>query len=305
MLPEETNEPLEGATTLNIPEPEASNDNGADDEPGARAGETPAQTEERRLTRKERKDNRFNDARKAAADAEKRLASYEEERRTHARELAEMRGQLTAFQQQRQLDARQQRQDPATDKVKEAQARAMAKLQAAAASTNPAASAAAMEEYHSAMTEAAELAAERRMQVQLDQFRRSMPDPQSQGMATTLASEFDWLPSNVPARQLADGYVAMLVSKGRQPGLGTYREACAMAARDFGLGGAGERPSDARRAAFAGVRGQTSGDDAPTKLSIPNADMGPLKKMAIARYPELEPDAAMGKWLKVHGNRLK
>lgn len=294
---------LEAPATLNIPETEPVDDT----EPAAPAANDNANPDERRPTRKERKDTRFRDAQVAARDAERRLASYEDERRKHAADLAEMRGRLSAYEQRQQQAPRP---DGHEGQVQAAHREAIAKLKAAAQSNDPAASEAAMMEYHAALTRASKLEANRDMQQQLAEFRRSMPDPQVAGMAASLAQEFDWLPTNGAARKLADGYLAMLIENKKRPAnLATFREACAMAGRDFGLGGgATERPSEARRAAFNGISGREgvgAGDDDEGKLRVPQSDIPNLKKMAHAAYPELEPDQAFGKWLKVNGNKLK
>lgn len=299
---DQTDDAIEPAT-LNIPETEPANDTTPDIDVVANDNATP---DDRRPTRKERKDTRFRDAQVAARDAERRLASYEDERRKQATELAEMRGRLTAYEQRQQ-------QRPAPDNheanVQAAHREALAKLKAAASAGDPAASEAAMMEYHAALTRAARLEASRETRQQIEAMRKSMPDPQTTGMATTLAQEFDWLPTNGAARQMADGYVGWLINtKGRQPGLATYREACAMAAKEFGLGGSVERPSEARRAAYNGISGREaagSSDEDETRLRVPQSDIPKLKLLAHARFPELEPDAAFGKWLKENGSKLK
>jgi hypothetical protein len=295
-------EPVESPVNITIPEPEEpANDNGTSDIPQAASGEP-------RPTRAQQKEMRFRhltEARTRADQAERRLAAEGEERRKLALEVAELRGRQQAEYARRQYE---EQGDPTEKRISEAHDAAWKKLQAAATSQDAERSAEAMREYHQALTQASEIAAERKIAAEMNKFRQSMPDPQTQRMKDALESEFEWLGSNAAARTLADGYVGYLTAqKGRPWNLQTYREACAMAAKEFGLGGGAGRPSDARRAAYSGVPGRSSGagGGGGDQLQVTSDDAGRLKKMATKLYPEMEPDAAYKKWLGTVGQRLR
>lgn len=294
-------EAVESPVNITIPEPEPANDN-AGDEGGAAEPTGP-----QRQTRQERKEMRFRhltEARTRADDAERRLASEAEERRKMSVELAELRGRQQAYEQTR----RQEAGDPVQKRIADAHAQAYKKLQAAANSQDPARSEEAMREYHETLTSAAEVAAERRMQAQLDRFRQSMPDPNQQRTWGVLTTEFDWLESNPAARAMADGYIGYLMqAKGRPGGIQTYREACAMAAKEFGLGGTVERPSESRRSAYNGVPARASAqssDEGRNQLQVSGEDATKMRRMAAKLYPEMDQEAAYKKWLGTVGPKL-
>lgn len=298
-MPLENEEPLEAPTTITIPDadPPPSNDN---DEPAAPDG--PPTRRHTHADRKANKDARFQEAIKAAEEARVQARAETEARQRLEAQVNEMRARQVAFEHQQRASA-----DPGKQKINEAHANAWKKLQHAAAA-DPARSEEAMREYHEALTTAAEVAADRRMEAQLERFRQSQPDPQVMRQRNSLASEFEWLETNAAARAMADGYVGYLTAqKGRPWTLATYREACAMAAKEFGLGGAVDKPSAASRAAYGGVPGTTGAgadDDGKMQIQASGEDAGKMRKLAKARYPELEPDDAWRKWLKNEGSRL-
>lgn len=295
---------IEAPITVTIPDDSPpDNDNGEGTEPATPANDNNRPPTQRLShgTRKENKAERLRIIERAEA-AERRAQAAEEAQRRFERELAEVRGRQQAYEEARRVDAG----DPVTKRITEAHDNAWRKLQAAAADQDPGRSAQAMKEYHEALTAAAELAAERKMDAKLQQFRQQQPDRQATRQWDQLVGEFDWLESNHGARAMADGYVAYLTSKGRPWNMATYREACAMAAKEFGLGGAPvERPSEARRAAYGGVPGRQGGDeDGPTQLQIAPEVSPQIRRLAHLRYPDLEEPEALKKWLKNEGSRL-
>lgn len=294
-------EPVEAPATIDIPEPaEPANDNNQDSQPQAASPNGPPT---QRQTRGERKEERYRLVQRME-EADRRAATAEAARKHLEARLAEVDARQRMMEQRAQAGA----EDPHQKKIQEAHENAWKKLRAAAASPDPATSESSMREYHEALTAASEAAAERRMEAQLQRFRQSQPDPAQSRAWGVLTGEFEWLEQNHAARAMADGYIGYLVNKGRPNTMATYREACALAAKQFGLGGAAtERPSDARRAAYGGVPGRAGAadaDDGTTQIQVPREDVAKLERMAHLRYPELEKGDAYKKWLGREGKAM-
>lgn len=291
--------------TVTLEEP-AANDNG---ETNATETETESQGaaapgDAARPTRKERRANDLRTERQAREAAEQRLQTVIEEARSTREALAELRGR----QHQMFLQQAQQAGDPVERQVTELEAKAerhLAHAATAAQNRDEATRQSEMREYHKANRDAAVLEARRHMEAEFRRFGQSQPDPEMAGMKVNLASEFPWLSSNDSARRAADGYIGVLMAKGRPNNLATFREACSMAARDFSLGGAPERPSDARRAAYGGVPSREGGgDDGRTTLRMEGNVSESIGKMATQLFPNLEPEEARKRWLREIGPGL-
>ncbi len=299
----EVAETVESPTTITIPDAEPANDNDGGTTEATAATDGPPTPRHTRGERKANKDNRFREALDRAEEATRRAQAESEARIRLEARLAETERRQQAWEQRQ----RQSEPDPTKKKIADAHETAWKKLQAAAASQDPQRSAEAMKEYHEALTAAAEVAADQRMEAQLRRFQQSLPDPQVQRTWSTLTSEFEWLESNHAARTMADGYIGYLVGKGRPNNMATYREACAMAAKQFELGGgATERPSQARRAAYGGVSGRASADDGNdrTQIQVSGDDARRMRAMAKSTYPELDADEAFKKWTQRVGPKL-
>lgn len=295
----ESTEVVETPTTVTLPDaaPPA-NDNTDDDAAPSNDNATP----EQRASRRERRADRFREARERADGAERRLAAAETERQAMAQQIAELRGRQEAmWRQQTQTQG-----DPYEKQINDLEAKAKRHLATAASSKDQAVADAELSEYHKTLRAASALDARRETAAAMERFRGSMPDPATSGMRVSLESEFPWLPSNEAARNAADAYIALLMNRDKRPNnIATYREACAMAARDFSLGG-NEKASAASRAAYNGISARTGagGDDGRTHLQMSSDDNGKMKIMAKQLYPHLEPEDAYKKWLKDVGPGL-
>lgn len=287
--------------TITVPDVAPSNDNSSDEvsDSTSPSSATPNEVS----ARTERRNNRareHNAARAEAAEARRALEVERGERQRLSEQMAEMRGQQQAMlYQQRQAQG-----DPYENHIASLEEAAERHLNAAATATTAEQAKASMKEYHKALRQAATAEARRDMAGEIQKYDRSRPDPETAGMKVTLSSEFPWLPSNENARRAADGYIGVLVAKGRPNNIATYREACAMAARDFRLGGTPERASESRRAAYSGVSGRNGAGAEGTHLQFASGDGDKLRKMAAMRYPELDADAAYKKWQTNVGPRL-
>lgn len=294
------NEPvevIESPTTVTLPDPEPANDDDTNDVAPANDNASP---EERQTARREKRAGRtlaYKEQQTRAADAERRLAAADAERQRMAEQIAELRGRTEAIQQQQRVA----QPDPHEKQVADLEAKSRRHLATAAAAKDQATADAELNEYHRTQRQAAVLEARRDMQQEMQRFSRNQPDPTQAGMKVALDSEFPWLGANVSARNAADAYIALLISRDKKPNnLATYREACAMAARDFGLGGTAERPSEGRRAAYNGIPSRTGagGEGGATQLRMSTDDNGKMKIMARQLYPHLDQEDAYKKWLK-------
>lgn len=294
---EQVQEPIEGGTTITLPDPEPpANDNGQDDPAPGNAVEA----QEARQSRKERREGRLREEQRRAESAEGRLREAVEAQQRMQEQLAELRGRTEAIQRHQA----QQEGDPYERRMADLEARSRRHLNAASQAKDAATADAELNEYHRSQREASVLAARREMAAEFERFGRSLPDPETAGMKVTLSSEFPWLATNKQARDAADGYIGVLRAKGRPNNLATFREACAMSAKDFSLGGAPERQSEGRRAAYNGVSSREGGSDEGTMLRVPPGDEDKLRKMATAARPDLEPEAAWKHWLGTTGRKL-
>lgn len=307
-LDTETTEAIETPTTITVPETEPVADNDADISTDTRGAANDNSTTEQRASRKERREERartHREALQAATDANARLAEYQQRERRMSEQIAELRGRTEQIQRQQAAAAG----DPFDKAVSDLEDRAARHLRAAASATTAETQAAEMREYHKANRQAAVIEARREMQGDFQRFGQSLPDPEQAGMKVTLAAEFPWLTSSDQARTAADGYVGVLVAKGRPANsLATFREACALAAKDFNLGGTPtERPTEARRAAYAGISGREGdgGDDGRLRLQMSGDDAEKLKKLAAQMYPALDREDAYKKWLQNVGPKLR
>lgn len=297
MTEPETVETDETPVTVTLPEPESTSTepDGNDNEP-ANDNATP----EQRITRREKREQRnasYKEQQSRAQEYERRFAEADASRQRLETQLAEMRGRTEQMQRQ----ATQAQGDPVERQITELSAKARRHLAAAANAKDPETANTEMDEYHKAQRRAAVIEARQEMRGDMQQMQRSMPNPEQAGMKMALVSDYPWLESNESARNAADAYIALLLSRDKRPNnLATFREACALAARDFGLGGAVERPSAARRSAYNGVtaRNGAGGDDGRLQLQMSTDDNGKLKTMARQMYPQLEPDEAYKRWLR-------
>lgn len=300
---EETNEVLEAPTTVTLPEAEPANDNADGD--GAEPSNDNGFPEDR-TTRREKRAQRtasYKEQQTRAADAERRFAAADAERQRLSEAIAELRGRTEAMQRAQY----QTQPDPHEAQVSALEAKAQRHLAAAANAKDPATATAEMTEYNKALRSASVMEARRELQGDMQRMARSMPDPAQAGMKVALEADYPWLAGNEAARNAADAYIALLISRDKRPSnLATFREACALAAKDFGLGGAVERPSEARRAAYNGIsaRNGAGGDDGRTQLQMSGKDAEALRKMAAFRYPALDAEDAYKKWLREHGPAL-
>lgn len=288
-------EPNETPTTITLPDSEPANDNSSDDGSPAATGESTV-TQEQRASRKERQANKYREAQERERTANARLAERDAEVRRMSDQIAELRGRTAEIQRSQQQTA----ENPHDKMVSQLEEIAERHLEAAAAATKPEIAKAEMREYHKALRQAAIVEARRDMQGEFERFGRSQPDPEAAAARMALGEQFPWIRENDQARAMTDGYINVLVAKGRPRTLATFREACTMVAKDLGLGGAEtERPTETRRAAYTGVSNREGGgDDGRTQLQVPADDVPKLKQMARHMFPQLGETEAWTKWLK-------
>lgn len=277
--------------TTELESTESTEEAGSDDteESGAETQET---TSEDRPSRKERRANKLAEANRAASEASelrRELAEERAARQRHAEELAEMRGQLNARQQQ-------DKPDPFDGKLKELREKRNRHLAASATAASKEHAERELDAYHEALEEIDELRGERR-QSKNGQERQQQPDYTQVAQKMALESEFPWLASNKAARTMADGYVNVLVGKGRPMGMATYKEACALAAKDLGLGGTGGQSNGKGRFSVPSGRTGASGEAGSSSFSA-NDMTRQQEALAEQLYNHLPKEQAHAKWAR-------
>lgn len=232
--------------TIEIPEPQEA----ADDTQDTAPPERPDRKTRRGEWLRETKD------RAAKADSlEKQLGEERLQRERIDRELAELRGRQQASDQFRQQSPAA---DPYEGRLKELKTKAQMHLSASAQAKDPATAQRELDAYHEALDAASDVRAERMFDKRKGEFTANQPDVDAIGMKTTLAAEYPWLRSNQKAVQAADGYLNILLAQGKPDDLNTFREACALSAKDFKLGGH-EKPNPQQKQRYAGVPGNNGG----------------------------------------------
>jgi hypothetical protein len=294
-------------TEVTLPEPATGDDGGdagGDDGKGEGGTSDPAQQAAARGTRKERRENALRTEREGRAEAERKLQAALDDQRQIRDQLAELRGR----QAQMQWQQTQQAGDPVAKEIEALESKAerhLANAAQAVANKDEATRMAEMREYNKALRSAGVIEARQQLRGEFEQRLRQQPDPEQAGMKVALGSEFPWVRDNSQARDWADGAIAQLIARGRPDTLATYREALAMAAKEFGLGGAPERPSEGRRAAYSGISSREGdGEGGRTTLRLEGNAPEQLKKLAAQMYPSLDADQAYSKWLKEIGPGL-
>lgn len=278
-------EPKETAATVEIPqldEPAEPNDQ----EPG-----------EPRQTRRERRAARVDveSARREADEYKRSLETERQERERLAREVAEMRGYLQHQQSQQA--------DPFDGQIQKLREKAEKHLEAAASAANQEASRRELRAYQETQEEIGELKAERRAQGLVQKQLQEQPNAEEQAIKVSIASEFPWVIHNAKARQTADGYRWAMLGQGKPDTLATFRAACAMAAKDHGLGGNGTATTDKQRAAYSGVHGgEAGGSNGSESRRLEWSE--DYAVMAQAAYPHLDPAKAKAEWLKNAGPKI-
>lgn len=250
-------------------------------------------------SRKERRANAFQEAKENARLAREEAAREREERERLGREVAELRGRWEQAQQQQQRDAK----DPYADKIQALEDEAQMHLERVANSKDPAVQKAELRAYNAKMREAAKLDMRRDLENEARKNPRqqqSQMNPRDAAMLTALEAEYPAI-GDKKFRNVADGYVALLMARGRPDSLATLREACALAAQELKVGGVDSgKPSNVRRGAYSGFSsgegagggGETSRDDVPIgrteeALAIALANRrgkGETKEQAIAAW---------------------
>jgi hypothetical protein len=250
-------------------------------------------------TRKERKAATWQElkAKASRADAlEAQIAADRAERQRLAEQVAELRGRTNAIQES------QRPQNTVTDRVKALREEANQHLRVINESKDPATQARALEAYYDAQDKINDVRDDARWQQRRQEIGQSMPDVAVAASRSALENDHPWLATNEAARSAAIGYEQILLAKGKPASITTTREALAMAARDFGIGGQ-SAPTDASRRKFAlPSGGDGEGAGGGTQRTVPMTDG--LKKLAEARYPHLEASAAHSKWATDVGQKL-
>jgi hypothetical protein len=276
-----------GGAVVDLPEP--------DEQEGGEGSEQPAEPE--RQSRKDRRGAWLQETRRKAAEAEdlrKKWEESERQRQEQAQQIAELRGRFEQSQQQRQ----QSQEDPYEARLTDLRSRSAAHLAASAAAQDKEVAKRELQAYHEAQEAIADLRAERTFARRQAEFAANMPDPEVAGVKVTLGAEFPWLQNNAAARQAADGYINILLSKGRPDNIATYREACALAAKDFSLGGQ-EKPTEQQRARYNGVPAKegAGSSDGGQRVSVDGATVKLAKAYLNSKGQAFTDDAdAVRKW---------
>ena len=254
-------------------------------------------------SRKERRENKLREAREAAAasdDLRRQLAEERAERQRDREQLAELRGRFEATQKQEQPD-------PHEARLQELRDKAQRHLSASATSQDQATATKELKAYHDTLEDIADVRAERKFAQKGQEWQRQQPDVSVQAQKVALEQEYPWLSSNKEARGTADGYYNILVygPKKRPQNLATLKEACALAAKEHGLGGT-PTASDASKGRYGIPTGQTGGSQngSPRSLSVETMT-SEQKTLAELQYQSLAPEAAHKKWLATSGKKVQ
>jgi len=248
----------------------STDDDGPDDDDGPATDAAPS--------RKERLRMRFDQLRSGFEQTQREL-----ERERKAREASE--AEARRFREDYYARQQQQQPDPAKQLNEQAEAieREMERELALAAEGKSD-----MRRYWQLQRQQSELIADQRARQIVSEMMRQQPDPGLSATRQALEEKHPWLATNTEARAAADGYLRVLMAKRRvaQPSMALYNEACALAAKDFELGG-DTAPSAASKARYAGVPSKEgASSSAPAEAPASEDDL------AIARawanyYPKL------------------
>lgn len=287
---------IEPASTDVEPAPEPETRAAADDDDG----DKPApQAQAPRKTRKDFRQARVDveAARAEAAEIRRALEAERGERQRIDRELAELRATARTVAERNTDDGFKQ-------KLTQLRAKANQHLVIAAQNDkNPAIAQREMEAYYDTLDEIQDARHEHRESRRQPAQTQSGPDPAALAMWSALSAEHDWLndDAHVKARQSAGHYASALIAQGKPDNLQTYREACAMAAQAFKIGGR-QAPTSGQRARYTGVPSR-SGDSENDGREV--VRMGRHEEsMAEAAYAHLPPEEAHKAWARDVGRHV-
>jgi len=248
--------------------------------------------------RKERRQAEWREVNEKARKAEEYQAQLEEERRQRqalAEQVAELRGRTEAIQQS------QRPAETTAERVKGLREKSAMILRQMQETKDPAVSERLFHEWHDTNDAIQDIRSEEREGKLRQEIGRSMPDVQAQAQRTSIETEFPWVSNHAQARQAAIGYEQVLLANGEPPTMATTRKALLMAARDHKLGGE-SAPSEASRRRFALPSGRDTGAGGGESRTVPMNDA--LKKIAEARYPQLEAAEAHARWATEVGQKV-
>lgn len=258
----------------------------------AAAAPDAAAAAEARETRRERRANAFAEMKREAAESRAALDAERQERQRLAEQFAEMRGRMDA-----QRDAGPKPEDVEKDRLKAIRGEIEEQLRLCSEGK------ATMDRYHDLEEERQEIIASRNARKAWQENEKNRPDPRVEAARSSLEEQFPWLATHPQARQTADGYINLLAAKGSDPrSMATWKAACALAAKDWKLGGGGSVPSDGQKKRYGGVSGNEGqgGGGESTSGRMSEED----KKIAEARYGDLSPEQAHAKWQKKIGSKM-
>jgi hypothetical protein len=283
-----------------------------DDAPEADAGERQAATDDApaRAPRGERRKHAMREAAMARQAAERDRDELRSRLAAQDQQMAELRRTV----EERQQQTRQQ--DASTEKMgKVKQLREQAQLylaRAAEANNNPTLA----REYwnkHQELTDEAEdirreIWAEKEWERRRGEIQGQIPNQDMLSERQYISAKYPWVETNIEGRSLADGRFAALLRSGRPATRQTMEEALTYAAKMLRLGG-GSAPSEASRQRYAGFAARDGQDDDGASSGSMSAEEVenslPLKRMALAAYPQLEAPQAFAKFAKDIGSKAK
>jgi len=216
-------------------------------------------------------------------------------------QLAELRGQV---------QAQQQRQQPATDpyeqRLKELRDKRDRHLEMASASKDPATAKRELDAYHQTLEDMDELRADRKLAKERESWSQSQMDPGTQAMAADLASEFRWLRSDAEARAVADARIAKMVGEGHPRSYETFRAACAWAAQVLQLGGMptnGRTNGNVKRFELPSGKNGAGGGEHESEMKLDEDQQAIADQWANKYHPNLSEDAGRKMWWNAIGKR--
>lgn len=274
-------------------ETEPSDSDGEDEGAGGRETERKPRQEtggdEPTQPRRERRNNRMQEAKEARERAEQEAREWRERVTRTEQSLSEMRGYLAAQAQRGQQDQGggvEKRIEALEDEADNHLERA-AQL---AAAKDAAGQRREMRAYNAKLREATALAIEARstpeLEKRFEQMRQSMPDPALQSVHAQAIQEFPWLSSDPDAEALANDKLRRLLQSGKPRTIATIREACTDTAKRLGIGGRAA-PTQQQRQRFTGVpAGEGGGGDRDTK-GEPEYNLA-NRRLAAKAFPSLE-----------------
>jgi len=290
---EETAQPEEPTTTVEVPEPDEGSESSED--------KTPTDKPQSRRERREAKKFDFN---AELRQRDEQLQRLRDESAARDRALAEMQGRLSERE-------RASAKDPYEDQIGELEKAAKADLRAAAAAMekNPQEAERLVDEHNKKLRQIARLEFRREMEAEARERSANAPQPLPPAVqhdVVRVAQEFPWLQTDAHARKAADNLVDRMIANGSPANYQTLRAAAAQIAVAFGLGGDAP-PSNEQRQRYRGVgagAAASGGGEGKRTVTMGRTEIALARALANREGKGASDEEAQRLWAEKVGTRL-